>query len=639
MQHITRFTEFDIHLFKSGTHYHLYDKLGSHIMEVHGVKGTYFAVWAPNARSISVIGNFNGWNKDSHPMNPRYDSSGIWETFVPNIGQGETYKYRIVSNVGGRVLEKSDVYAKYWETPPLTATKVWDIEGYEWQDSEWMEQRKATAGEPKPYSIYEVHLGSWKRKSDRKEDYLTYRDMANDLVEYVKEMGFTHVELLPITEHPYAPSWGYQAIGYFAPTSRFGTPQDFMYLVDKFHQAGISILMDWVPSHFPADAHALADYDGTHLYDHADPRLGFHPDWKSCIFNYDRNEIREFLISSAIFWLDKYHIDGIRVDAVASMLYLDYSRKAGEWIPNIYGGNHNLGAISFLKQFNKAVRDEFPDVVTIAEESTSFDGVTRTVDLGGLGFDQKWMMGWMNDTLEYMKKNPIYRKHHHGQLTFSLVYAFSEKFMLPLSHDEVVHGKGSLLKRMPGDEWQRFANLRLMYGYMFTHPGTQLLFMGCEFGQIGEWNHETSLDWHLLQQAPHKNTQNWVKALNHYYKSHPALFQNGFSPEGFEWIDLNDAGNSVLTYIRKGIEGQKTQVIVCHFTPSVIHSYRIGVPEAGSYVEVLNSDATEFGGSGIGHDRPVLTQPQSWQGRDHSMEIVLPPLGMICFELESYDIK
>lgn len=638
MQHITRFTEFDIHLFKSGNHYRLYDKLGSHIMEVDGVTGTYFAVWAPNAKSISVIGNFNGWNKDSHSMNPRYDASGIWETFIPDIGQGETYKYRIVSNVGNRILEKSDLYAKHWETPPLTATKVWDIEGYEWNDSEWMEQRKATAGQPKPYSIYEVHLGSWKRKSSQKEDYLTYRDMANDLTEYVKEMGFTHVELLPITEHPYAPSWGYQSIGLFAPTSRFGTPQDFMYLVDKLHQAGISVLMDWVPSHFPADAHALADYDGTHLYDHADPRLGFHPDWKSCIFNYDRNEVREFLISSAIFWLDKYHIDGIRVDAVASMLYLDYSRKDGEWIPNIYGGNHNLGAISFLKQFNKAIHDEFPDTVTIAEESTSFDGVTRTVDLDGLGFDQKWMMGWMNDTLEYMKKNPIYRKHHQGQLTFSLVYAFSEKFMLPLSHDEVVHGKGSLLDKMPGDEWQRFANLRLLYGYMFTHPGTQLLFMGCEFGQTGEWNHETSLDWHLLQNSGHKNLQNWVKALNRYYTSHPALFENAFTPEGFEWIDMNDNQNSVLTYIRKGNADQKTQLIVCHFTPNVIHSYRIGVPEAGKYIEVLNSDAIEFGGSGVVHKEGVLTQPQAWQGKEHSMEIVLPPLGMVCFELESYEI-
>ncbi len=540
MQHVTRFTEFDIHLFKGGNHFHLYDKLGSHIMEVDGVKGTYFAVWAPNAKSISVIGNFNGWNKDAHPMYPRYDSSGIWETFIPNIGQGEVYKYRIVSNVGNRVLEKSDLYAKHWETPPHTATVVWDIEDYQWNDEAWMDKRKATADEPKPYSVYEVHLGSWKRKSAKKEDYLTYREMAHDLAEYVSELGFTHVELLPVTEHPYAPSWGYQSIEYFAPTSRFGTPQDFMYFVDVLHQHGIGVIMDWVPSHFPADAHALADYDGTHLYDHADPRLGFHPDWKSCIFNYDRNEVREFLISSAIFWADKYHIDGIRVDAVASMLYLDYSRKEGEWIPNIYGGNHNLGAISFLKQLNETIKKEFPDVVSIAEESTSFDGVTRRVDYGGLGFDQKWMMGWMNDTLEYMKKDPLYRKFHHGQLTFSLVYAFSERFMLPLSHDEVVHGKGSILDRMPGDEWQRFANLRLLYGYMFTHPGTQLLFMGNEFGQGAEWNHEESLDWHLLQFDNHKNIKNWVKALNEYYTSRPAFYEKGFVPEGFEWIDLND---------------------------------------------------------------------------------------------------
>ena len=634
MQHVTRFTEFDIHLFKGGNHFHLYDKLGSHIMEVDGVKGTYFAVWAPNAESISVIGTFNGWNKDAHPMYPRYDSSGIWETFIPNIGQGEVYKYRIVSNVGNRVLEKSDLYAKHWETPPHTATVVWDIEDYQWNDEAWMDKRKATADEPKPYSVYEVHLGSWKRKSAKKEDYLTYREMAHDLAEYVSELGFTHVELLPVTEHPYAPSWGYQSIGYFAPTSRFGTPQDFMYFVDVLHQHGIGVIMDWVPSHFPADAHALADYDGTHLYDHADPRLGFHPDWKSCIFNYDRNEVREFLISSAIFWADKYHIDGIRVDAVASMLYLDYSRKEGEWIPNIYGGNHNLGAISFLKQLNETIKKEFPDVVSIAEESTSFDGVTRRVDYGGLGFDQKWMMGWMNDTLEYMKKDPLYRKFHHGQLTFSLVYAFSERFMLPLSHDEVVHGKGSILDRMPGDEWQRFANLRLLYGYMFTHPGTQLLFMGNEFGQGAEWNHEESLDWHLLQYDNHKNIKNWVKALNEYYTSRPAFYEKGFVPEGFEWIDLNDGENSVITYIRKGNEGTKTQLIVCHFTPNVINNYRIGVPQAGSWKQVLNSDSKEFGGSDVGHAAPVLTQPQPWQGREHSMEINLPPLGMICFELE-----
>lgn len=634
MQQVTRFTEFDIHLFKAGKHFKLYDKLGSHIMEVDGTSGTYFAVWAPNAKSVAVIGNFNGWNKTSHPMNVRFDGSGIWELFVPNIGKGETYKYAIVSNVGNRVLEKSDLYAKLWETPPLTATKVWDIEDYEWKDSEWMENRKATAGDPKPYSVYEVHLGSWRTKSNKKEDYLTYREMAEELPTYLKDLGFTHIELLPVTEHPYAPSWGYQSIGFFAPTSRFGTPQDFMFFVDKCHEAGIGVIMDWVPSHFPADAHALADYDGTHLYDHADPRLGFHPDWKSCIFNYDRNEVREFLISSAAFWAEKYHIDGIRVDAVASMLYLDYSRNEGEWIPNIYGGNHNLGAISFLKEFNGHLHTEFPDLVTIAEESTSFDGVTRKVEENGLGFDQKWMMGWMNDTLEYMKRDTVYRKFHHGSLTFSLVYAFSEKFMLPLSHDEVVHGKGSLIDRMPGDLWQKFANLRLLYGYMFTHPGTQLLFMGAEFGQFGEWSHERSLDWHLLQNDGNKNLQNWVRALNQYYTSNPALYDKGFSQEGFEWIDLNDAENSVITYIRKGSEGQKTQIVVCHFTPAVRHSYRIGVPAAGSYVEILNSDKAEFGGSGVGHDKAVLTQPQPWQGREHSMEIVLPPLGVMCFELE-----
>jgi len=568
-------------------------------------------------------------------MNVRFDGSGIWELFIPNIGQGETYKYHIISNVGNRSLEKSDLYAKHWETPPLTATKVWSIDDYEWNDAEWMENRKTTADEPKPYSVYEVHLGSWRRKSEAPEDYLTYREMAEELPTYLKDLGFTHVELLPVTEHPYAPSWGYQSIGYFAPTSRFGTPQDFMYFVDKCHEAGIGVIMDWVPSHFPEDAHALADYDGTHLYDHADPRLGFHPDWKSCIFNYDRNEVREFLISSAAFWVEHYHIDGIRVDAVASMLYLDYSRKEGEWIPNIYGGNHNLGAISFLKEFNGHLHEEFPDVVTIAEESTSFDGVTRRVEENGLGFDQKWMMGWMNDTLEYMKRDTVYRKFHHKELTFSLVYAFTEKFMLPLSHDEVVHGKGSLIDRMPGDTWQKFANLRLLYGYMFTHPGAQLLFMGAEFGQFGEWKQATSLDWHLLQNDSNKSLQNWVRALNNYYTTHPALYDKAFSPDGFEWIDLNDAQNSVISYIRKGKEGQKTQVVVCNFTPTVHHNYRIGVPAPGSYVEILNSDRKEFGGSGVGHAAPVLTQPQPWQGREHSMQIVLPPLGVSCFELDA----
>ncbi|HHS96123.1 MAG TPA: 1,4-alpha-glucan branching protein GlgB, partial [Phaeodactylibacter sp.] len=549
-QQMTLFTDFDIDLFKSGKHFRLYEKLGSHFMEMEGVQGTYFAVWAPTARSVSVMGHFNGWNRESHPLSPRWDGSGIWEGFVAGVGQWEVYKYSVVA-YNGAVLDKGDPFARHWETRPATGSKVY-TSNYKWKDNAWMNRRKQSAGKAKPYAVYEVHLASWRRKWEEGNRSLSYREMADEMVAYVADMGFTHVELMPVMEHPYDPSWGYQITGFFAPTSRFGAPDDFKYLVDAFHQAGIGLILDWVPSHFPNDMHGLALFDGTYLYDHADPRKGFHPDWKSCIFNYGRNEVRAFLISNALFWLDQYHIDGLRVDAVASMLYLDYSRKDGEWIPNEYGGNENLEAISVLKEFNETVYKEYPDVVTIAEESTAFSGVSRPTFSGGLGFGQKWMMGWMHDTLKYFSKEPIHRRYHQDDITFSMVYAFTENFMLPLSHDEVVYGKGALIQKMPGDEWQRFANLRLLYGYMYMHPGTQLLFMGGEFAQTSEWNFEGQLDWHLLQYDYHHNMRIWVQTLNKFYKSSPALYEKAFEPEGFEWVDYQDRDSSILSFLRKG---------------------------------------------------------------------------------------
>ena len=623
------FTDFDINLFRSGKYFRAYEKLGSHIIELEGEWGTYFAVWAPNARSVSVVGNFNGWNTNEHPLNPRWDSSGIWEGFIPGIGRGELYKYHIHAQ-DGRHLEKGDPYALFWEIPPNTASIVWDLP-YTWKDEEWMKKRREKAGGEQPYSVYEVHIGSWKKRGGGVES-LSYRELADELVPYVQEMGFTHIEFMPVMEHPYFPSWGYQCTGYFAPTSRFGTPEDFMYLVDAFHQAGIGVILDWVPSHFPTDAFGLADFDGTHLYDHADPRKGFHPDWKSCIFNLGRNEVRSFLISNALFWLDIYHADGLRVDAVASMLYLDYSREEGEWIPNEFGGRENFESISFLKEFNETVYGEFPDAVTIAEESTAWTGVSRPTYDGGLGFGQKWMMGWMHDTLNYFKNDPIHRRYHHNDITFSLVYAFSESFMLPLSHDEVVHGKGSLMDRMPGDEWQRFANLRLLYGYMFTHPGTQLLFMGGEFGQTSEWSLEKGLDWDLLQYDYHKGVQTWVKTLNEYYKSSPALYEQQFSPEGFAWINHGDYANSALSYLRKGEKEGEVVVVVCNFTPVVREGYKIGVPFNGKWKEVLNSDAKEYGGTGDHKNAKVKTVKEDWDGQPYSMELLLPPLSVVILE-------
>ncbi|MEL6637898.1 MAG: 1,4-alpha-glucan branching protein GlgB [Bacteroidota bacterium] len=621
-------TDFDISLFQSGKHFRLYEKLGSRLTEIDGVAGVYFAVWAPNAREVSVIGDFNRWQGGRHQLYPRWDNSGIWEGFVPGLERGALYKYRIIAP-DGRRLAKGDPFALYWETPPQTASVVWDSK-YAWKDQDWMKKRQQNAGQPQAFSVYEVHLGSW-RKKDRRQSP-SYRELAETLVPYVADLGFTHVEFMPVMEHPYDPSWGYQITGYFAPTSRFGTPEDFMYLVDAFHRAGIGVLLDWVPSHFPTDAHGLADFDGTHLYDHEDPRQGFHPDWKSAIFNYGRHEVRAFLISNALFWLERYHIDGLRVDAVASMLYLDYSRDDGQWIPNQYGGNENLEAVDFLKEFNETVYREFPDAITIAEESTAWTGVSRPTYTGGLGFGQKWMMGWMHDTLKYFKEDPIHRKYHHNAITFSLVYAFTENFMLPLSHDEVVHGKGALIDRMPGDEWQRFANMRLLFGYMFTHPGSKLLYMGGEFAQTSEWSLERGLDWWLLPFQYHQGVQQWVKALNHFYTSHPSLYHHQFAPEGFEWVELHDGNNSVVIYLRKGEATDKPLLVICNFTPVVREEYQVGVPGGGQWKCVLNGDDASYGGSGYELPAKVKAERKTAQGRDHSLVLSLPPLAVTVWE-------
>ncbi|MEL6833175.1 MAG: 1,4-alpha-glucan branching protein GlgB [Bacteroidota bacterium] len=626
-------TEFDVNLFKSGKHFRSYEKLGSHSVQVDGEWGYYFAVWAPSARTVSVVGDFNSWNRGEHPLSVRLDGSGIWEGFIPGLKKGLLYKYAIDSQ-DGRQLTKGDPFSWYWEVPPNTSSVTWDLY-YEWSDEEWMSERKEKSGLEQPYSVYEVHLGSWRKKPGATES-LSYRELAEVLPEYLKDMGFTHVEFLPVMEHPYFPSWGYQITGYFATTSRFGSPQDFKYLVDKLHQAGIGVILDWVPSHFPTDAHGLADFDGTHLYDHADPRQGFHPDWKSSIFNYGRNEVRSFLISNALFWLEEFHIDGLRVDAVASMLYLDYSREDGEWIPNKYGGNENLEAIDFLREFNSTVYQEYPDVMTIAEESTAWAGVSRPTYTGGLGFGQKWMMGWMHDTLNYFKLDPIHRQYHHNQITFSMVYGFTENFMLPLSHDEVVHGKGPLLDRMPGDEWQRFANLRLLFGYMFTHPGTKLLFMGGEYGQNSEWNIEQGLDWALLEADNHKGVQDWVKALNKLYKNSTALYEQQFVQGGFEWINHGDHQRSVLSYLRQGKAEDDTMVMVCNFTPVPHEGFRVGVPAAGTYEEVLNSNAATYQGTDhLLNPKPIKADEKEWDSRDYSIEFNLPPLAIAVFKLKA----
>jgi 1,4-alpha-glucan branching enzyme len=626
---VSLLTDEDLFLFNEGTHNRVYEKLGSHLVSVGGETGTAFAVWAPNARHVSVMGDFNGWNRTSHPMHPR-GSSGIWESFTPNVGKGTTYKYHIVSRHHGHIAEKADPFGFYHEKPPRTASHVWDLD-YQWSDQRWMEQRHQRNSLNAPISIYEVHLGSWMRVPEQHSRPLSYREIAPRLADHVQRLYYTHVELLPIMEHPFYGSWGYQTTGYFAPTARYGTPQDFMYLVDYLHQRGIGVILDWVPSHFPSDGHGLAYFDGTHLFEHADSRQGFHPDWKTHIFNYGRNEVRSFLLSSAMFWLDKYHADGLRVDAVASMLYLDYSRKQGEWIPNRHGGRENLEAISFLQRFNEDVYRAHPGTQTFAEESTSWPMVSRPVYLGGLGFGMKWDMGWMHDTLSYFSKDPIHRRFHHNQLTFRQLYAFHENFVLPLSHDEVVHGKGSLLNKMPGDEWQKFANLRLLFGYMYAQSGKKLMFMGGEIGQWREWAHDTSLDWHLLGNPQHGGLQAWIEQLNRVYRSETALHELDCDPAGFEWVDCNDSEASAASLLRKRRNGKESVLIVCNFTPVPRLGYRVGVPSAGYWRELLNSDGKEYGGSGMGNLGGCQSEAGNMHGRPHMLRMTLPPLSALFF--------
>ena len=622
-------SDFDIHLFKEGNHFKLYEKLGAHPSTLNGVQGVSFAVWAPNAKKVSVVGDFNGWNRGAHPLNARWDGSGIWEGFIPGIERGTIYKYHI--DARGYHVDKGDPFAFLWESPPKTGSRVWDLE-YTWGDSKWMKSRKKTSDLSSPMSVYEVHIGSWRRVPEEANRSLSYREMAHYLAEYVNEMGFTHVEFLPVTEHPFYGSWGYQTVGYFAPTSRYGTPEDFMFLIDHLHQRGIGVILDWVPSHFPSDEHGLVYFDGTNLYEHQDPKEGYHPDWNSYIFNFGRHEVRSFLISSALFWLAKYHIDGIRVDAVASMLYRDYSRKEGEWVPNQYGGRENLEAIAFLKRFNEAVFAEFPDVQTIAEESTSWPMVSRPTYVGGLGFGMKWDMGWMHDTLSYFSFDPVYRKYHHGELTFSIWYHFSENFMLSISHDEVTHGKGSLFGKMPGDEWQKFANLRSLFGYMYGHPGKKLLFMGSELAQWGEWNHESSVDWGALHNPLNNGVKQWLKDLNHLYRNEPALHELDFTDKGFEWVDLNDSANSTLSFLRKGNTTDDIFLVACNFTPVPRHNFHIGVPRGGFWREVMNSDAETYGGSNQGNTGGVEAAPIPSHGKFHSISITLPPLSVVFFK-------
>jgi 1,4-alpha-glucan branching enzyme len=626
----TLLTDDDVYLFSEGTNYHIYEVLGAHPLTVNGQPGTYFAVWAPDAKQVSVIGDFNGWDRVAHLLQPR-GQSGIWEGFIRGVGKGTLYKYHIISRYRGSKREKADPLSIYSETPPKTASIVWDLE-YDWGDQEWLAKRGEHNALDKPMAIYEVHLGSWRRLTEEGQRSLNYRELAPQLTDYVLQMGFTHVEFLPVMEHPFFGSWGYQTTGYFAPTSRYGTPQDFMYLIDCLHQHGIGTILDWVPSHFPTDDHGLGLFDGTHLYEHADPKKGFHPDWKSYIFNYGRAEVQSFLVSSALFWLEKYHVDGLRVDAVASMLYLDYSRKDGEWIPNKYGGRENLDAIAFLRRLNEAVYKSYPDVQTIAEESTAWPMVSRPTYLGGLGFGMKWDMGWMHDTLQYMSRDPIYRKYHHNGLTFRMLYAFHENFVLPLSHDEVVHGKGSLIGKMPGDDWQRFSNLRLLLGYMYSQPGKKLLFMGAELGQWREWDHDGSPDWHFLKYQRHAEVQKWVKALNRLYRTEPALYELDCDPLGFEWVDASDSLQSVISFMRRGRSTDDILLISCNFTPTTHSKYRVGVPRGSFWKELLNSDATEYGGSGQVNPMSLRADRTSVYGRPYSLEITLPPLAVVYFK-------
>jgi 1,4-alpha-glucan branching enzyme len=625
-------TDFDLQLLGEGNDHRSYEKLGAHVREIDGVRGTLFAVWAPNAQRVSVVGSFNQWDGRRHPMRVR-GGSGIWELFLPAIGQGELYKYEIKAHEG-YVLVKADPHAYAAEVRPRTASMVYQIDGYKWGDEAWMEARRSKDQLAAPFAIYEVHLGSWMRVPEENNRFLTYRELADKLVAYVKDLGYTHVELLPVAEHPFDASWGYQVIGYYAPTSRYGTPTDFMYFVDTMHQNGIGVILDWVPAHFPRDPHGLARFDGTALYEYGDPRKGEHREWGTLVFNYGRNEVRNFLTSNGLFWLDKYHVDGLRVDAVASMLYLDYSREPGEWTPNQYGGNENLEAIAFIRQFNELCYQYYPGIVTIAEESTAFGGVSRPTYLGGLGFSFKWNMGWMNDTLRYISKDPIHRKYHHNDLTFGLIYAFTENFVLVVSHDEVVHGKRAMLDKMPGDTWQQFANLRLYYTFMWTHPGKKLLFMGQDFGQWHEWNEAASLDWDLLRWEPHQKLQYFMSDLNDLYDAQPALYQRDFASAGFEWIDFSDWENSIICYIRRAADPGDYLVVACNFTPVPRHGYRVGVPEHCMYREILNSDASAYWGSGMGNMGGFWSDAVPWHGRPYSLNLTLPPLAAVVFRPE-----
>ena len=622
-------SEYDFHLLNEGTHWRSYEKLGAHVRTIDGVRGVNFTVWAPNATQVSIVGDFNGWDTRRHPMR-KHIPSGFWELFIPGMKEGDIYKFAIRS--GDHVFEKADPYGFAAELPPRTASKVTNLDGYRWHDAEWIHRRSETNWLQRPLSFYEVHLGSWRRPGDDPHSWLSYRDLAKQLVEYCKEMHYTHIELMPVAEHPLSASWGYQVVGHFAATSRYGSPEDFMYFVDLCHQNDIGVILDWVPAHFPRDGHGLAKFDGTALYEHADPRQGEHRDWGTMIFNYGRHEVRNYLISNALFWFDKYHIDGVRVDAVASMLYLDYSREEGEWIPNCFGGRENLDAISFVKELNEQVHMQFPGALTIAEESTAWSGVSRPTYLGGLGFSLKWNMGWMNDTRSYFSHDPVHRKYHHDELTFSLIYAFHENFVLPLSHDEVVHMKGSLLDQVPGDLWQKFANLRLLYSYMWTHPGKKLLFMGSEFGQWNEWDFDGSLQWHLLQWDSHRGLQKCVADLNRLYVEQRALFELDFDGGGFEWIDCHDFENSALSYIRKGKDPDDFVVVVCNFTPVVRENHVLGVPKAGWYDEIFNSDSEFYAGSNVGNYPGVTAEEHSSHGRPASIRITLPPLATVVFK-------
>ena len=626
-------SEFDLYLLAEGTHYRAYEKLGAHLTGKDGKRGVQFAVWAPNAKRVSIIGDFNNWNPNAAIMSS--STAGIWEGFVPDIGQGASYKYHIESRYRDYKVDKADPYGFASEIRPETASRVWNLDNYSWHDESWMKNRTNTNSLSSPLSFYEVHLGSWKRALDENNRWLTYRELAPLLADYVHDSGFTHIEFLPVMEHPFDGSWGYETLGYFAPTSRFGTPDDFMYLVDYLHQRGIGVVLDWVPAHFPKDEAGLGYFDGSHLYEHEDPRQGEHPDWNTFVFNYGRNEVQNFLISNALFWMDKYHVDGLRVDAVASMLYLDYGRREGQWIPNRFGGKENLDAVHFLRTLNEHIYGAYPDTMMIAEESTSWPQVSRPIYLGGLGFGLKWNMGWMHDVLNYTSQDPVFRTYHHNEITFSLVYAFAENFVLPFSHDEVVYGKGSMIRKMPGDDWQKFANLRLLYGFMFGHPGKKLLFMGDEFGQWSEWNHDASLEWNLLEHPSHAGLKRWVRDLNTLYRGEPLLHTMDFNSAGFEWVDCKDFQRSIISFLRRAQNPSDQLLFVCNFTPVVRQNYRVGVPLEGHWKEILNSDAPLYGGSGQGNFGGLSTVPLPIHGRPFSLNMTLPPLGIVIFRPES----